>query len=62
MLNLSLGLETINKHGLMSLWRGYPVAIMKVIPSTIGAVIGFEGAKRFFDYINTNYGFFDTYY
>jgi len=49
---LEAGMNTVSKHGLFSLWRGYPIAVLKVIPGVLSAVLSYEGAKRVFEQFN----------
>jgi len=48
--------NTISKNGIASLFRGYPIAILKVIPGILTAVLSYEASKSIFDFINAKYG------
>jgi len=48
--------NTIDKHGIMSLFRGYPVALLKVVPGILTAVLSYEASKYFFNFVNDKYG------
>jgi len=47
--------ETITKHGFISLWRGFPVAAIKVVPAIVAAITSLEILKRVFNAINVYY-------
>jgi len=43
---------TISKHGFTSLWRGYTISALQVIPYITAVSIAFAGTTRFFDQLN----------